>query len=188
MEPRQPSLNLTVPLPPTPVQRLIAQLRGAGPKCGSCGKQRKVWAETRPDTRKGRDHKVWKSELIAELTKAWWGKRQINGPIRVDLVFVRSRTDSRPRPSKMVQRSGLRVPNPRLQAGDWIVTPEDWKAGLRVVCPTIPDVDRYTNSVFDALTEVGVWHDDAQVCDLRSRKWYAAVGESPSILIRVEAM
>lgn len=32
------------------------------------------------------------------------------------------------------------------------------------------DIDKLCRSTLDALTEAGVWHDDAQVCDLRATK------------------
>lgn len=31
-----------------------------------------------------------------------------------------------------------------------------------------PDIDKMTRAVFDALTDAHVWHDDAQVCDVRA--------------------
>lgn len=38
-----------------------------------------------------------------------------------------------------------------------------------------PDVDKLARAAFDALTLAGIWGDDAQVCDLRARKFYAAL-------------
>lgn len=34
-----------------------------------------------------------------------------------------------------------------------------------------PDVDNLSKSLLDSMTRAGVWQDDAQVCDLRVRKW-----------------
>lgn len=42
-----------------------------------------------------------------------------------------------------------------------------------------PDVDNASKAVMDALTQIGLWADDAMVCDHRTQKFYAAVGERP---------
>lgn len=34
-----------------------------------------------------------------------------------------------------------------------------------------PDADNLVKSILDSMTRAGVWEDDAQVCDLRVRKW-----------------
>ena len=34
-----------------------------------------------------------------------------------------------------------------------------------------PDADNLVKSILDSMTRAGVWADDAQVCDLRVRKW-----------------
>ena len=47
-----------------------------------------------------------------------------------------------------------------------------------------PDADKLTRALFDALTNV-VWHDDAQVADVRARKVYNA---TPGATISVEAL
>lgn len=39
------------------------------------------------------------------------------------------------------------------------------------------DADNCAKAILDALTDIGVWVDDRQVCDLRVEKWYAAKGE-----------
>ncbi|MFC4223542.1 RusA family crossover junction endodeoxyribonuclease [Lysinibacter cavernae] len=37
-----------------------------------------------------------------------------------------------------------------------------------------PDVDKVTRAIFDAMTDAGVWKDDALVVDTRQKKEYAA--------------
>jgi crossover junction endodeoxyribonuclease RusA len=49
---------------------------------------------------------------------------------------------------------------------------------------TRPDVDKCARAILDALTKV-IWHDDAQVVQLKVTKAYAAVGESPCAVISV---
>lgn len=51
-----------------------------------------------------------------------------------------------------------------------------------------PDVDKLARAVLDALTEAGVWADDAQVVDLRVRKVFAgseSLGAMPLPGVRV---
>lgn len=50
---------------------------------------------------------------------------------------------------------------------------------------TRPDVDKLARSVGDALTGV-VYRDDAQIVQLKVEKYYAAAGESPRAVIRVD--
>lgn len=49
-----------------------------------------------------------------------------------------------------------------------------------------PDRDNLDKSILDALTEAGLWEDDAQVCDGPVRKWYVAKGCGPGVVIRAE--
>lgn len=49
-----------------------------------------------------------------------------------------------------------------------------------------PDRDNVDKSILDALTEAGLWHDDSQVCDGPVRKWYAAKGCGPGVIIVAE--
>jgi len=49
-----------------------------------------------------------------------------------------------------------------------------------------PDRDNLDKSILDALTEAGLWEDDAQVCAGEVRKWYVAKGCGPGVVIRAE--
>lgn len=49
-----------------------------------------------------------------------------------------------------------------------------------------PDRDNSDKSVLDALTKAGLWEDDAQVCDGWVRKFYAARGCGPGVIIVAE--
>jgi Holliday junction resolvase RusA-like endonuclease len=48
-----------------------------------------------------------------------------------------------------------------------------------------PDADNCTKAVKDALTALGFWHDDAQVCDERALKAY---GEQPGVFVAIETL
>lgn len=184
----QPRLDVTLAMPPKPMARLTPQMMSAGRKCPTCRKSAKMWATTRKDSDHG--YKAWRRLLEDRLRLEWWNTPPLNGPLRCTLRFIISRPQSRPTPPKTVQRNKLRVPNPRLAGGDFIVSKEDWTRGERVWCPRTPDLDRLTNSVFDALTAASVWWDDSQVVTWGpgTGKWYAAEGEAPSIYLRVEAV
>lgn len=52
-------------------------------------------------------------------------------------------------------------------------------------CATTPDVDKVTRSMFDALTDAGVWRDDRQVAWPDIRQVYAAPGEAPGAVITI---
>jgi Holliday junction resolvase RusA-like endonuclease len=49
-----------------------------------------------------------------------------------------------------------------------------------------PDADKLARSTLDALTDCGVWADDAQVIDLHVLKVWADLGEQPGAIIEVE--
>lgn len=51
-----------------------------------------------------------------------------------------------------------------------------------------PDRDNLDKSILDALTEAGLWEDDSQVCDGPVRKWYAAKGCGPGVLVVAEQL
>lgn len=50
------------------------------------------------------------------------------------------------------------------------------------------DADNAAKAVLDALTDIGLWVDDRQVCELRVEKWYAAKGERTGAEIEVEIL
>jgi Holliday junction resolvase RusA-like endonuclease len=47
----------------------------------------------------------------------------------------------------------------------------------------MPDLDKLTRAVMDAITDAGLWKDDGQVCSLRAAKRY--VTSVPGVLITV---
>lgn len=50
-----------------------------------------------------------------------------------------------------------------------------------------PDVDNVVKNLLDLLNGLA-WRDDGQVCELMARKWIAAQGEQPRIVIRVRSI
>ncbi len=46
-----------------------------------------------------------------------------------------------------------------------------------------PDLDNLNKAVLDALTTIGFWRDDAQVCELRATKWYHFKHSAPDATI-----
>lgn len=52
------------------------------------------------------------------------------------------------------------------------------KSGVRSTAPTYhtskPDADNVLKAALDALTQIGLWHDDSQVCSVRVLKSYDA--------------
>lgn len=51
-----------------------------------------------------------------------------------------------------------------------------------------PDIDNLQKAVFDAMTEAGVWRDDALVCTGEVSKWYSGEGGAPGVRIIVETI
>jgi Holliday junction resolvase RusA-like endonuclease len=60
------------------------------------------------------------------------------------------------------------------------------KRGLRPAAPrehvVRPDLDKLVRAILDALSEAGIWRDDAQVVETRARKLYHA---RPGALIEI---
>lgn len=49
-----------------------------------------------------------------------------------------------------------------------------------------PDLDNLNKAVLDAISDAGIWHDDRQVVDLRSRKFYTQKSGKPMVKITIE--
>jgi Holliday junction resolvase RusA-like endonuclease len=67
-----------------------------------------------------------------------------------------------------------------------LARPKRMRKGEREYCPARPDCDNLTKGLQDALR--GFWADDAQVCELRVSKWYAASGEFPCIEVKLRQL
>ena len=95
----------------------------------------------------------WKS-AVAEAAKAHLPEKPLEGPVSVKIRF------HFPRPKAHFTKKGLR-PN----ATVWYTSK--------------PDSDNAAKAILDALTVLGMWKDDSQVCDLRCLKLYAGEMDQP---------
>lgn len=105
----------------------------------------------------------WKGQ-IAEASKEFKGAN-IDMPIHMSLDFLL------PRP-KSHYRTGKNAHQMRPDAPQWFTGK--------------PDVDNYAKAVMDALTQIGVWRDDALVVSLSVTKSYKGPDSQSgcSVLIR----
>lgn len=85
--------------------------------------------------------KPWREAVKCAAIDATRHHDRLDGPVKVILVF----TFDKPRSAPKRRRT-------------WPVTRGSG------------DVDKLTRACFDALTDAGVWRDDAQVVDVRARK------------------
>lgn len=113
------------------------------PRAFSVGGSARVYD---PSTAEG-----WKSQ-IAQAIEPYLPERPLEGPVRVELVF------HMPRP-KAHYRTGK-------YAGQLKSSAPEYHTGR-------PDVDNLIKSSFDALSEIGFWRDDSQVCLTSIVKQYA---------------
>lgn len=102
-----------------------------------------------------KDADNWKMIVRTEARRAWDASevgfiaRPWQGPLCVNLTFYF------PRPKSHFNSKGLLKP----KAPRWHTS--------------IPDRDNCDKAVLDALTNLGIWGDDKQVCDGRIRKFYS---------------
>lgn len=102
----------------------------------------------------------WKSIVYKAAETHFCGHPPIDGPVRADMTFLM------PRPKRMMTKK----------------TPQG-----RIRYTAKPDRDNLEKAVLDVLTQVGVWHDDAQVCCGEVTKWYVAIDEKPGMELEISA-
>lgn len=85
-------------------------------------------------------------------------KDPLDGPLKVEIDFFL------PRPKRLMRKKD----------------PEG-----EVLAPKKPDRDNLEKAVLDAMSNIGWWHDDAQVCCGEVRKLYHSKHGRPRALIRV---
>jgi Holliday junction resolvase RusA-like endonuclease len=90
---------------------------------------------------------AWKAAAAAEARACWDGRPALDGPVQVHICAVLS-------PPKAARPMGG--------------APRRW-------APRKPDVDNVAKGVLDALTDAGVWMDDAQVVALSVHRCWGAV-------------
>lgn len=129
-----------------PLEFFVAGLPKAQPrtKARAFGKFAQVYTPKTADD--------WKMIVRTEARRAWEASGNTlpwTGPLCVDLTFYF------PRPKSHFRSNGELKPN----APKWHTSK--------------PDRDNSDKSCLDALTQLGIWGDDKQVCDGRIRKLYA---------------
>lgn len=106
-------------------------------------------------------HDDWKMIVRAEAQKHW-NNVPFDGPICVNLTFYL------PRPKSHFRSNGELKP-----------TAPRW-------CTQKPDRDNADKLILDALTNLGIWADDKQVCDGRIRKFYDSPGRPHGCEIEIK--
>ena len=102
----------------------------------------------------------WKLLVRHEVSKAW-DRVRIDGPVKLALKF------NFPRPKSHHRSNG------------------ELKPAAPNVHTAKPDCDNAAKAVMDALTNLGVWKDDSQVCALEVTKGY---GFEPGCDIEISAI
>lgn len=54
-----------------------------------------------------------------------------------------------------------------------------------ILCHAKPDRDNLEKGITDPMTQAGLWVDDSQVCCGPVRKYYAAIGAAPGVIVHV---
>ena len=104
----------------------------------------------------------WKMCVRNEAEKAMREADQfepLQGPLCVNLTFYFPRPKSHYKSRSAAARTADAPPILKPNAPKWHTTK--------------PDRDNSDKACLDALTDLGVWHDDKQVCDGRIQKLYA---------------
>lgn len=106
----------------------------------------------------------WKNAVV-EAVRPHLPAVPLAGPIRVSAVY------RFPRPKGHFNKTGLSKKGRESY----------WHTGK-------PDRDNIEKATLDALSDVGLWLDDAQVCDGSVTKRYANPGELPGATIEISAL
>lgn len=103
--------------------------------------------------------KPWREAVRSTAVEAWGDRRPLDEPVRVGMVFTFARPKSHYRTGRNAHM--LRDGAPKYPASP-------------------PDASKLARSTEDALTDAGVWRDDARVVRLGVEKVWA--GEHPDAL------
>ena len=143
----------------TPLSFFVAGLPKAQPraKARAFGKFAQVYNPKTADD--------WKMIVRNEARRAWESSgdtRPWEGALCVNLTFYF------PRPKNHFRSNGELKPN----APKWHTS--------------VPDRDNLDKGTLDALTNLGIWGDDKQVCDGRIKKLYTALGCTSGCAIEIK--
>lgn len=100
----------------------------------------------------------WKA-CVALAARPYLPEAPIDGPIHLQIHYTL------PRPKSLMRRGD--------PSG---VIPHTKK----------PDIDNINKATLDALTAIGMWRDDSQICSLSTSKYYAGKSSQPGALIFVD--
>lgn len=125
-----------------------------------------------PGTRPDDSWKAWRAGAVPGL-RAWWaGQDPITGPVVAQVVAVFQRPKA---PRRRYTLGGVERPYPYPWTSD------------RVPYVGTPDWDQVGKAGVDVLVKAGILLDDPLVVDASTPRWYTAVGESPSVEVRLWA-
>jgi len=99
----------------------------------------------------------WKM-LVAMAAKPLLPETPLEGPLSVAITFIF------PRPKRLCRKKDPTGPIPM---------------------PSKPDRDNCEKAILDMLSNIGMWKDDAQVCDGPVRKFYHAIDGKPGAHIAI---
>jgi Holliday junction resolvase RusA-like endonuclease len=122
---------------------------------------------------------AWEAAAVYVLRREWGGREPLRGAIVVELEAVFAR------PGGLI---------PRQQGGTMtratlLELDELWGGHEgRLPCGSKPDADNVAKLALDALVKAAVVWDDALVVELRCRKVWAALGETPCLEVVVGRM
>lgn len=102
----------------------------------------------------------WKAR-VSIIARPFAPKPSLSGPVRLSATFLL------PRPESHYRGKAREL---RLEAPLWHFIK--------------PDGDNYAKALIDALTSVGMWHDDCQVADQRIMKFYT--NDEPGCHVSIE--
>lgn len=108
--------------------------------------------------------KPWRAHVTAFAIDAWGAREPLDVPVRVHMEFVFPRLKSH----FGTGRNAAAL-----------------KPGAPFYKATAPDKDKLERAINDALTDAGVWTDDALVCDGGSRKVY---GPKPGARVWIQTI
>lgn len=102
----------------------------------------------------------WKQQVAVAWDKAKPADFQpFSGPVSLGIIFH----IARPKSHFKSQSAAARVAS----------APPILRDDAPTYCAKKPDADNYAKAVMDAMTVLGVWGDDSQVCDLRAVKLFS---------------